>query len=1217
MACDVSWKSKLSTLNDENVLLKTQVDSVVKERENVKLEYQKLFNLIKATHTQHKKKLEELIEHVNQKTYAYADVRAQNQDLLITISELKNKLKTIDKGKNANTKFDKSEASRTLLCVTPLPKNIAIKAKKVSNSKVNADRSKPVTLHPTPTNEQGIESSNSVRRQKSKNTKSKNRVLKNTNVKSSTAHVWKMSHSLSIDSNKNSNVKRALITTLVAAKSKNLGATSEVAKSRLSVANTPKATNKSRIRDRSTSNTPVTTQKWVAKLSTLTFAFISCDASDSARLWIVDSGCSKHMTGNLQLLRNFVEKFMGTVCFGNDHFTAITGYGDYNLEGDDLLTGSHDSNLYTIFIFEMANSSPVCLMSRATSTKSWLWHRRLSYLNFGTINQLMSKDLVDGLLKYKYNKDHLCSACEQGKSKKASLPPKLAPSTESKLELLHMDLCGPMMVASINGKKYILVIVDNYSRYTWVYFLRTKDEAPYMIIDFINQVQRNIHRRTHYATSSQEVADNSSANTLDNKHTSSSSSIVVEEDEAPQIVSSSAEQVATKPNSPVLNENADEFVQEDVADFNGNVFYNAPPTPMFEEAEWTKNHPIEQVIGDPSKPTDAENTVIRNKFCLVAKGYRQEEGIDFESFAPVARLEAVRIFVAYLDHKNFPIYQMDVKTGFLNGPLKEEVFIRQPDGFVVPNFPNHVYRIKKALYGLKQAPRAWYDKLSSFLIEHHFTKDADLVGCNDDWTSTSRGIQFLGDKLVNWSSKKQDCTTMSTAEAEYVSLSTCCAKVIWMRTQLLDYGFRYNKFPIYCDSQSAIAISCNLVQHSRTKHINIWYHFIKKHVEKGTIELYFVGTKYQPADLFTKALPKERFKYLVHMIGLYKLTTITIPAVPATDDTLAVPERIAVETLLTKSPENKAHYESEKETIHLLLTGIGDEIYSTVNACKTTHEIWMAIESLQQGESLNIQDVKTNLFWEFGKFTSHDGESMESYYSKLYKMMNEMIRNNLTVAMMQVNVQFLQKLQPKWLRFVTIAKKQHDLDTVSYHKLFDVLKQYQKEVNEIRSERIAKNSNPLALVVAASPHPDPYYQAPKSHKPYASTSKQPYSTRSNAFTKFKRKEIAKPITPPSESASEENNDLEQAQRDKDMQKNLALIAKETVGSQVVQQTGIQCFNCKEFGHFAKECRKPKRVKDSTYHKEKMLLYKLAEKGVPLQAEQSDWLEDTNEEMDEQ
>ncbi|GJT40267.1 hypothetical protein Tco_0940132 [Tanacetum coccineum] len=179
------------------------------------LEYQNLFNSIKATRTQHKKELDELIELVNQKTYAYADVRAQNKNLLITISELKNKLKTVDKGKNVNTKFDKSEASGSLLCVTPLPKNIAINAKKVSNSKVNTDRSKLVTSHPTPINEQGqtqnenilargmyritktetqtpdsktninvsnftgVESSNSVRRQKSKDTKSKNRVLKN------------------------------------------------------------------------------------------------------------------------------------------------------------------------------------------------------------------------------------------------------------------------------------------------------------------------------------------------------------------------------------------------------------------------------------------------------------------------------------------------------------------------------------------------------------------------------------------------------------------------------------------------------------------------------------------------------------------------------------------------------------------------------------------------------------------------------------------------------------------------------------------------------------------------------------------------------------------------------------------------------------------------------------------------------------------------------
>ncbi|GJV49596.1 integrase, catalytic region, zinc finger, CCHC-type containing protein [Tanacetum coccineum] len=364
------------------------------------------------------------------------------------------------------------------------------------------------------------------------------------------------------------------------------------------------------------------------------------------------------------------------------------------------------------------------------------------------------------------------------------------------------------------------------------------------------------------------------------------------------------------------------------------------------------------------------------------------------------------------------------------------------------------------------------------------------------------------------------------------------------------------------------------------------------------------------------------------------------------------------------TPENKEHFQSEKEAIFLLLTGIGDEIYSTVDACNTANEMWIAIERLQQGESLNVQDVKTNLFWEFGKFTSRDGESMESYYSRFYKLMNELTRNNLEVTIMQVNVQFLQQLQPEWSRFVTLVKQSEKIDTISYHRLFDILKQFQKEVNDIRAERIAKSANPLALLAAAQPYSDNYYQAPKPQRSNATSS----STRPSASTRHKGKEIAKPVTPQSESVSEEDSDPEQAQRDKDMQKNLALLAKyfkklykptnnnlrtssnsrnktedtaprynnenqsrqfgnqrtmtvagnrETVGSQVVQQTGIQCFNCKGYGHYAKECRKPKRVKDYAYHKEKMMMCKQAEQGVPLQAEQADWLEDTDEEIDEQ
>ncbi|GJX98110.1 integrase, catalytic region, zinc finger, CCHC-type containing protein [Tanacetum coccineum] len=160
-----------------------------------------------------------------------------------------------------------------------------------------------------------------------------------------------------------------------------------------------------------------------------------------------------------------------------------------NLEGVDLLTGSRGTNLYTLSIGDMMKSSPICLLSKASKTKSWLWHRRLSHLNFGTINQLAKQGLVRGLPKLKFENDHLCSACSLGKSKKQSHKPKSEDTNQEKLYLLHMDLCRPMRIESINGKKYILVIVDDYSRITWVKFLRSKDEAPEFIIKFLKMIQ--------------------------------------------------------------------------------------------------------------------------------------------------------------------------------------------------------------------------------------------------------------------------------------------------------------------------------------------------------------------------------------------------------------------------------------------------------------------------------------------------------------------------------------------------------------------------------------------------------------------------------------------------------------------------------------------------------------------------------------------------------
>nr|GEV14293.1 integrase, catalytic region, zinc finger, CCHC-type, peptidase aspartic, catalytic [Tanacetum cinerariifolium] len=257
------------------------------------------------------------------------------------------------------------------------------------------------------------------------------------------------------------------------------------------------------------------------------------------------------------------------------------------------------------------------------------------------------------------------------------------------------------------------------------------------------------------------------------------------------------------------------------------------------------------------------------------------------------------------------------------------------------------------------------------------------------------------------------------------------------------------------------------------------------------------GSRDRPPMLAAGRYPQWRSRFLRYidtrpngealrkciLSGPYKPTTVLVQAIEATNDSPAIPEHTTVETQMNMSPDNKAHFEAEKEAIHLILTGIGDEIYSTVDACQTAQEMWEAIERLQQGESLNIQDVKTNLFWEF-----------------------------------------------EWSRFVTIVKQQHKLDEVSYHKLFDILKQYQKEVNELRAERSAMNANPLALVATAQANQDPYYQTSRSTKSHAPSQKPSILTRSHTTTRYKGKEIAKPITPISETASEEDNDPEQERR---------------------------------------------------------------------------------------
>jgi len=398
---------------------------------------------------------------------------------------------------------------------------------------------------------------------------------------------------------------------------------------------------------------------------------------------------------------------------------------------------------------------------------------------------------------------------------------------------------------------------------------------------------------------------------------------------------------------------------------------------------------------------DEDGNIVRNKARLVAKGYNQEEGI--ETYAPVARLEAVRLLLAYACMCNFKLHQMDVKSAFLNGFLNEEVYVSQPPRFEDHLYPNHVFKLKKALYGLKQAPRQWYERLSNFLLSKgyargavdktlfirkhdndvilvqvyvddiifgsnnntlceefvaamqgefemsmmgelayflglqvkqlkhgtflnqskycfdllkkfkmedckevvtpiatnclmdadevgqlvdstkyrgligsllYLTANSDYAGCKLDRKSTSGTCHLLGSSLISWNSKKQACVALSTAEAEYIAAGHGCAQIIWLKHQILDYGVRLSKVPLYCDNTSAINLTKNPIQHSKTKHIEIRHHFIRDHVQKGDCEIKFVKTENQLADLFTKPLARDRFNKLRTELGILDIKNV-------------------------------------------------------------------------------------------------------------------------------------------------------------------------------------------------------------------------------------------------------------------------------------------------------------------------------------------------------
>ncbi|GJX18750.1 retrovirus-related pol polyprotein from transposon TNT 1-94 [Tanacetum coccineum] len=923
------------------------------------------------------------------------------------------------------------------------------------------------------------------------------------------------------------------------------------------------------------------------------------------------------MTGDRSRPMNFVKRFIGTVTFGNDHFGAITGYGDYVIgdsvisrhfcyvrdsDGVELIKGSRGSNLYTISVEDMMKSSPICLLSKASKNKSWLWHRRLNHLNFGTINDLARKDLVRGLPRLKFEKDHLCSACQLGNSKKHTHKPKPENTNLEVLNTLHMDLCGPMRVQTINGKKYILVIVDDYSLSTvglnkTVRYIRTDNGTEFVNKDLTEYYEHVgiFHQKTVPRTPQQnDVVERRNRTLVEAARTmlifSKAPMFLWAEAVATACYTQNRSLIHTRHNKtpyelvhnkkPDLtffrvfgalcyptNDSEDLGKLQPTADIGifigyapsrkGYRIYNkrtqrimetihvqfdelteqvapvqlssgpvptfltpgqmssglvpnpvpatpyVPPTntdleilfqPMFDE--YMEPPRVERPVspapavpapvnsaGTPSSttidqdapsPSHSPSSSVLQSPSLQQGVAAEPTIIEANPFAPVDNNPFVNVFAP--EHSSEASSSGDVSStespyvtqtheylrkwtashpidNIIRNPsrpvstrkqlatyalcIKEEAYVSQPEGFVDPDRPHHVYRLKKALYGLKQAPRAWYDTLSKFLLAQGFSKgvvdptlfirptgkhtlhvqiyvddiifastdprdcdhfsnemsskfqmsmmgqisfflglqisqnprgifinqskyaneilkkfdlhksdpvdtpmvertkldedlsgipvdqtkyrsmigslmyltasrpdlvfavcmcvryqskptkkhleavkrvfrylqgtinmglwypkgtamaltayaDADHAGCQDTRRSTSGSAQFLGDKLVSWSSKKQTSTSISSTEAEYIAMSGCCAQILWMSTlglntsdiryllseKQMEKGMWFELYFVRTEYQLADIFT----RHERT--IRIRHHFIREQVEKGVVELYFVRTEY-------------------------------------------------------------------------------------------------------------------------------------------------------------------------------------------------------------------------------------------------------------------------------------------------------------------------------------------------------------------------------------
>ncbi|XP_073271383.1 uncharacterized protein [Primulina huaijiensis] len=792
---------------------------------------------------------------------------------------------------------------------------------------------------------------------------------------------------------------------------------------------------------------PTVRQIWVPKVKTRCKVVYTSLKTNTAGYWYFDSGSSRHMTGSREYLIDYVEQKCGRVTYGGGAKGKIVGKGTLNVEGlpklhnvlhveglnSNLISISQlcDDNLHVKFdkhTCEVFDETNMCIMTGTRSsdncyqigeersckhaqiTELDLWHQKLGHANFKTLKNLSKYDAVRDLKK-KTAEDDVEDLLEIPIIlENADVAPDVATSgttcdtevTKSQ-EDAHSDdeavddgSCIPSKIQKNHPASQIIGGMHEEVR------TRKKDKVDYRkMVGLV--CMSTIYSKVRFSCFVSQLEPKNVDDALKDEFWINA-----------------------------MHDELEEFVRNDV---------------------WTLVPPPDHgnIIGTKwifKNKTDESGNIIRNKARLVAQGYTQVEGVDFdETFAPVARIESIRLLLAIACFMKIKLFQMDVKSAFLNGILCEEVYVRQPKGFEDPHNLDHVYKLKKALYGLKQAPRAWYGRLTEYLLEIGFKRgevdktlfiqkskgeilicqiyvddiifgsssqkhandfvecmsstfemsmvgelsyflglqikqlhdgiflcqskyaknlikkfanentkhmktpmgsneklskddaaenadntlyrsiigsllyltasrpdlmfsvclcaryqsnpkishlkavkrilryiagtielglwytretnsnlvgfsDADWAGDLDDRKSTSGGCFYLGNNLISWHSRKQNCVSLSTAESEYVAAGSGCTQLLWMNQMIEDYGLKSEPLVMYCDNSSAINISKNPVQHSRTKHIDIRHHFIRDLVEKGLIRMEFVDTNNQLADIFTKALDFERFSNL-------------------------------------------------------------------------------------------------------------------------------------------------------------------------------------------------------------------------------------------------------------------------------------------------------------------------------------------------------------------